>query len=101
MNRHRIELLVTLALFAAVMITALPARAHVRVLSTSTTTVASVRPGGAIILSGDPDDGGNVAPPPTSGKNLQPSGGWNWAYAGVWWKWAGRIWVTLLLRYSH
>jgi hypothetical protein len=100
MNRHRIELLVTLALFAAVMVTALPARAHARVLSTSTTTVSSLRPGGTIILSGDPDTGGNVDPPPVSGKGLIPAGTWG-TNTGVWWKWASRIWVTLLLRYSH
>jgi hypothetical protein len=98
MKRHRIELLVTLALLAAVMTAALPARADARVLS-STTIVSSVRPGGTVILSGDPDSGGNVAPSPISGKKLIPSGGLT--VIGDWMRWAGRIWVTLLLRYSH
>ncbi|MBI1795815.1 MAG: hypothetical protein HY076_09395 [Candidatus Eisenbacteria bacterium] len=99
MKRHRIELLITLVLFTGVMTTAWTAtRADARVL-TSTTSVASVRPGGPVILSGDPDSGAGYTPPP-SAKSIRSIGGLG-SPLGNWVQWAGRIWVTLLMRYAH
>ena len=99
MKRHRIELLITLVLFTAVMTTAWTAtRADARVLS-STATVSNVRTHTPIILSGDPDSGAGVIQPPTASKQLIPSG--QGLFTGDWVRWAGRIWVMLLLRYAH
>lgn len=97
MKRHRTKLLITLVLFAGVLITAWTAtRAEARGFNTSVTS--GIVKSGGIIFSGDPDSGAGVAPPPpSSNKGLRkvPVGGQT---ISDWVHWTSWIWATLLTR---
>lgn len=97
MKRHRTRLLITLVLFAGVVIAAWTVTvAEARGLKTSVTSATVMKPG-VTIFSGDPDTGGGITPPPASNKGLrkvppgdQPISNWS--------RWASWIWATLLTR---
>ena len=99
MNRHRTKLLITLVLFAAVMATAWTAtRADARSMVSGPVSNVS-KPGVTTIFSGDPDSGAGYAPPPQSKQSAASHPGGEGAISlRDWVRWAGRIWVTLILR---
>ena len=99
MNPNRIKLLVTLVLFTlAATCTWFASQADARGLSSPGTSshLVATRPGPGLV-SGDPDDGQGVAPPPPLTPKtavMEPGRG----TLANWVRWTGRIWATLYLR---
>jgi hypothetical protein len=101
MNRHRIELLVTLVLFtvvSAAVWTSSQADARGLPGPGASSTLSATRPGAAP-TSGDPDWGQGIAPPPPKQPNRSS---WDGKAKGHgfpgWFHWTGGIWATLYLR---
>lgn len=101
MNRHRIELLITLVLFtvvSAAVWTSSQAGARELPGSGASNILSTTKPA-ATPTSGDPDWGQGIAPPPpklpskSSGDGKANGHG----FPG-WFRWTGMIWATLYLR---
>ena len=101
MNRHRIELLITLVLFtvvSAAVWTSSPSEARGRFGLGAANGWISTKPA-ATPTSGDPDIGqATPQPPPKLPKSFSGSGNAKSHGPMGWVSWTGRIWATLYLR---